>query len=895
MAGRIAIASVVLWGFVSAGTALGQDELVLGDFEGKLDARWAKNGSESTVSFVAEHATRGKRALKLLVKGKYPGIRLDRPAVADWSKYDKMKMDIFNPSDEVLKLHIGLRDRASGGSWHNRATLPFSVRPGKNPFEFNVTGIKANNGRVMDRSQIAQMLIMLDPGKEPIEVYIDNIRLVKEKVVKAQGLRAFDFGKPESPVFPGFTAVTARTRYNDRSGFGWLNTGGLTSADHVTPGALERDWVRGGGTFGVKAENGRYRVWMLMADSGDWGFFQHWSRKVVKAEGRTVLDERKDRADFMKTYFGSLDLEDLPGQDPYPRYIETRWRPIAFDVEVTDGRLDVALSGDESATIVNAMVVYPLSQKQSGEAWLKDLEERRRKAYHTTHVEFPSPEKLVTVVPNAAQKKCGYLVFQRPWSEPVWPTSSPKGGGREVNSLDISLARGEFEPITFSIYPLGDLGKVKVRADLGIPVDRAADLTGVGYVQYKIKRHGFKVTRYQVRPLLIRRKSEAPVTKGVTRRFWLTAHIPAGVRGGKYKGSIVITPEHGEPTTLPLSVTVHDFVLAEPGDRMFALCGTKSQPFYTWVGGSSEEMWKAFGRSWKNQREHGFNTIICGSDPGEVRRIMTAAKPYGMAPLFKCWLMHGNRYHDGVAADAERKMRPIIAEAKRNGWPEPVFTFLDEPANGGEVTRIPALKLAKALRTIKGVKLSGDLNGPKDTDFAPFLDYTGFNDGTDICPATFRKIRDAGSVPWLVNAGKDRFWWGFWFYKVSRDHGVMFKEDYAYMTWHGDPFYDLDAWNSDYCAAYPGPDGDINTTWFEGCREGIDDFRYLWMLDRMVKLSKNDARSKEASEFLSRIRTRVNADRSENKPWSYDECQKMRLEAAGHISKLIAAGVKAPK
>ena len=185
--------------------------------------------------------------------------------------------------------------------------------------------------------------------------------------------------------------------------------------------------------------------------------------------------------------------------------------------------------------------------------------------------------------------------------------------------------------------------------------------------------------------------------------------------------------------------------------------------------------------------------------------------------------------------------------------------------------------------------------------FAPFLDYTGFNDGMDISPATFGKVRDAGSIPWLVNAGKDRFWWGAWFYKVSRDHGVMFKEDYAYMTWHGDPFYDLDAWNSDYCAAYPGPDGDINTTWFEGCREGIDDFRYLWMLERMVGVEGElpggelGVLYRDAARFLAGIREHVNADRSENRPWSYAECQETRTRAAGFISRLIAAGVKPPR
>ena len=59
---------------------------------------------------------------------------------------------------------------------------------------------------------------------------------------------------------------------------------------------------------------------------------------VARCEGRTVLDRRMTHDDFLKRFFANLEVEDLPGQDIYMLYIESRWAPVAFDVEVTDRR-----------------------------------------------------------------------------------------------------------------------------------------------------------------------------------------------------------------------------------------------------------------------------------------------------------------------------------------------------------------------------------------------------------------------------------------------------------------------------------------------------------------------------------------------------------------------------
>ena len=884
-----------------ASFAAAQEETILADFEGALDGGWEKNGDQSSLAFGAEHATRGKSAARVSIRGEYAGLNGARLAAGDWSKFDALKIDLFNPTDEVLSMQVNLRDALSGGSYPNRANLRFSVRPGASTFELNLTGLKATGGRVLDRARIVQCLLMFDAKSPDASVFVDNVRLTKEKVARPEGLFAFDFGTPDSPVFPGFTQVTNRTAYADATGFGWLDTRNLDARDHVTPGALERDWVRGNGTFAVKVPNGKYRVWMLMADSGDWGFYQHWSHRLIKAEGQVACEKRMTRDEFLKSFFANLDVEDLPGQDLFMIYIESRWWPVQFDAEVADGRLDIELAGDPWAALVNAMVVFPLAKKAEGDAWLADLRDRRQKAFYAEHVEVPPPEKPVEPFPNDAEKARGYVVFQRPYSEPVYPTSSPKGGGEEIDRIEVSLARGEFEPITFCVYPFEDLGNVKVAAEIGLPFDRARSVIDVGYVQYKAHRAEFGGTRYQVRPAFIRRKDMVRIDKGVTRRFWLTLEIPEGIPGGVYEGHVTITPERGAKTTLPMTVRVHDFALSESKDHVFSLTGTKPEGLWGWLGGSQDDVWKAFGASWRNQRAHGLSGIQCGADVPMLEKLFATAKPWGFANVFRAGLPT-NRFREGVVAEAQKTTAAVIDAAKKNGWGECVFVFLDEPSNGGDATRAEALKLAQALRAgLPGVKLMGDLNSTADDVFYPLLDYAGINNGCDIGPATFDKIRKAGGEPWLVNAGKERFYWGAWFYKVAKEHGVRFKEDYAYQTWHGDPFYDLDAWNSDFCAAYPSPEGDLNAPWFEELREGIDDFRYLWMLDGYVRqvttsgMPLPDSPGGEAMRFLEDLRKQVNADWRANKPWSSTRLDATRLKAAELISKISAAWTKLPQ
>jgi len=266
--------------------------------------------------------------------------------------------------------------------------------------------------------------------------YIDNIRLVKPDKLDVPRSFAFDFGPQGSPVFPGFTAVDDKTLYGQGQAWGWRrrlydarNRGGA-------PEALTTDFVRADGEFRIDLPNGRYKLWLIRADNGDWGWLQHWSRRIIKAEGRTLSDERLSRKVFYDSMlYVSLDREDLPGHDVWRKYIVPRWREETFEVSVADGALSLQFLGSSWGNTLNCLVAYPAEHARDAEAWLRRVNEAREANFRKTFTELvPSDGKLAKVreadgtvvwkpvedptqefyAPTAADLERGYVVLRAP-------------------------------------------------------------------------------------------------------------------------------------------------------------------------------------------------------------------------------------------------------------------------------------------------------------------------------------------------------------------------------------------------------------------------------------------------------------------------------------------------
>ncbi len=152
------------------------EELMLSDFESRESLRVIE--ARAKIELVSEHATQGKQAGKVpagftIVAGGWTRLP------ADWSGYDQLRLDIYNPG-EVAKVSITIAD-AEGNDYWKRHNNSFPLRTGRNTIAIPVGGMwrgEKGSGKFLDTKDIKQLVISL-PRKGAPAYYLDNFRLVR--------------------------------------------------------------------------------------------------------------------------------------------------------------------------------------------------------------------------------------------------------------------------------------------------------------------------------------------------------------------------------------------------------------------------------------------------------------------------------------------------------------------------------------------------------------------------------------------------------------------------------------------------------------------------------------------------------------------------------------------
>jgi hypothetical protein len=111
--------------------------------------------------------------------------------------------------------------------------------------------------------------------------------------------------------------------------------------------------------------------------------------------------------------------------------------------------------------------------------------------------------------------------------------------------------------------------------------------------------------------------------------------------------------------------------------------------------------------------------------------------------------------------------------------------------------------------------------------------------------------------------------------RYRRNYGLLLWQndydgamDHAYMTSYRNIWNDFDFWCREENMAYPTADGVVDTTEWEGYREGVDDVRYLTTLVNAVNAAKAsaDPKMKEkvsaAEKYLNELKTMNLKDRN---------------------------------
>lgn len=130
---------------------------------------------------VREFVAQGEQALKVnLGAAPYVGLRV-RVAYGDWSRYEFLALDIFNPSAEVLPLVVRVSDfehDRGENQYSDRFNRSVHLNPGWNPIKILLEDIRTSpKTRSMVLAEVSNLGIFAVGLTQPREFYLDNIRL----------------------------------------------------------------------------------------------------------------------------------------------------------------------------------------------------------------------------------------------------------------------------------------------------------------------------------------------------------------------------------------------------------------------------------------------------------------------------------------------------------------------------------------------------------------------------------------------------------------------------------------------------------------------------------------------------------------------------------------------
>ncbi len=436
-------------------------------------------------------------------------------------------------------------------------------------------------------------------------------------------------------------------------------------------------------------------------------------------------------------------------------------------------------------------------------------------------------------------------------------------GGQKTNSVALFASPGEYEPFSFALQPKVRLTDVWIQAEA---LSGPAGVIPANEVVVRSAEGGFGANR-----LLLRLGRSWDMPAWSKELFWVTVHVPLGTRPGTYSGRVVVTSD-GQPVAhVNVSLEVLPIELEEP-------------PFllgwhYAWPG--SVELLR---RTLKDMREHGMTNVgplygfhmpIHDDDTSQLGLFIEEYKKAGFTkPIMFAAPMNLTvsdlvGYGPLNSKRFQQKYIEVMLKLHRETLKHDVpviFSIGDEFTNKGRKGVEYAGQLAKfVFEELPEICVTSDMNGYMEVlAMAPYLNYANFNNGWDgidnhnrgrrLLNADFiQELKQkTGAIPHFVNAGKGRFPFGFFFWRMSQ-YGVVGKVEW---------FYNLQGTGGGRGSVVKiRGQTIIPTVDYELSREGVDDLKYLCKLEKLIRQAKTERKGLEeagtAERFLQGLRESI--------------------------------------
>ena len=492
------------------------------------------------------------------------------------------------------------------------------------------------------------------------------------------------------------------------------------------------------------------------------------------------------------------------------------------------------------------------------------------------------------------------VIYTRDHTSPCFADYVPTAAEVE-RSLTVTLARNEYEPLQIGVYvPSGAAGLTNVT--LSVRVDLPHE---IGSVYYEAKARPRIFDRGQpfegrrgALPLYVIPGAAIPsIEPGNSAAFWITLGSDRGVEPGAYAATLTIAADGVTPTTRSAAIEVHPFALPRP--RIAFGCYYRVDRIPVYFGRKYKELYA------RDQARHGHNCAQIISffsafglpeypKTGRVPRpewletwrdlIDPEADASGvldpvqfleaqMEIFADAGLTHPDIPTFGVQDNPRGGAKQFTAETLRalsveRGWPEILLYMRDEPPpwigpgfDSGWVDDITQYKRIRECRSITA------MGGASVVAWGHIHDVWTVLGGFPT-PEMRREAARQGAKVWtylhdlrITNPVANRFYAGLYTWGLDLAGNVP----YAYQ--HGEegqphpvflPGKRRPSREQVMGFILAGPDGPIPGVGWEGRREGIDDYRYLQLLEaRVAAASAGDPVKAAAESWLGALRQRI--------------------------------------
>ena len=464
------------------------------------------------------------------------------------------------------------------------------------------------------------------------------------------------------------------------------------------------------------------------------------------------------------------------------------------------------------------------------------------------------------------------------------PRDLKYGSSDLVTELRLGAARGEYEPVTLTVVAGRALKGVRVETgELRGPNERTIPRSAIEVRTQVTRVTGSGQSRVERRLLYI--DTPRDVEAGGSARFWMTVKVPDDAPPGEYRGRVFIKGD-GVEASLPLILRVRPFALGRLEGRHAIMLG--NPPGEAYVRDLHEHMMTAVC--------DGCDSRIKESPDGDVvlpmlEEKLEEAKRLGLGEIYIAYgsgigrtskvknAGHILEHHPWV--HPLRVMKAAVAYRKKcreRGWPEVIWYIFDEPGKGDKKQLGPLRN-----RICQGVYAkTAQLPGVRTFLTAGREDVHEFGRDYDLhCYGGAPKPRDVefsrrcGALVMRYSNGismgtdpmRSRFGMGFFPWRCDYDGST--------------------SWTYPVVRGLIGKDGKpIPPAVWEAIREGVEDWRYMQLLENALAANPASPHAEDARGFLDSLKEEMDPNR-EVIPWKsargFDE---RRERAASLIEKL---------